>query len=72
MKSVAEGLLGEGVCPPFGGEIGRPIESLSQPDCAADSEHLCTSADSASAWRKRKIAQLAVSNNEVSFGYSKT
>ena len=72
VKGVAEGLLGEGFSPPFGGEIGRPIESLSQPDCAADSEHLCTSADSVSARRKPKIARLSVSNNKTMFGYSKT
>jgi|GEM_PF-5416077 len=72
LKGVAEGLLGEGFSPPFGGRDGRPIESLSQPDNAADSEHLCTSADSASAWRKPKVALLSVSNNKTMFGYSKT
>jgi hypothetical protein len=69
---VAEGLLGEGFCPPFGGKIERPIERLSQPDCAADSEHLCTSADSVSAWRKATVAHRTVSNNKMTSGYSKT
>jgi hypothetical protein len=72
MKGLAEGLLGEEFSPPYGGGNGRPIESLFQPDCAADFEHLCTSADSVSAWRKPKIARLSVSNNKMMFGYNKT
>jgi hypothetical protein len=69
---VAEGLLGERVSPPLGGKIGRPIERFPNRIARRILEHLCTSADSASAWRKRKGALFAVSNNELNFGYFKT
>ena len=45
MNGAAKFLFGEVFCPPLGLEIGRPIEMPFQSECAADSEHLCTSAD---------------------------
>jgi hypothetical protein len=70
MRRTAKFLGWEVLNPPICGGIGRPVKSLLQPECAADSEHLCTSADLVSAWRKPKVAQPAVSNNKTTFGYS--
>lgn len=45
MHRTAKGLYWEALNPPVCGGIGRPIEKLLQPECVADSEHLCTSTD---------------------------
>jgi type IV secretory system conjugative DNA transfer VirD4/TraG family protein len=45
VSGMAEFLFGEELCPPFNGGSGRPTRGNFRPERAADSEHLCTSAD---------------------------